>query len=196
VEHIGGYVLVGGRSKRFGQDKALLEIEGKPMALRAAAALQPVTATVTLVGSPEKYTRLGLRVISDPSEDVGPLAGLLAALEDTLHAWNLVTACDMPFLRSEFLAFLVQQAQQRRADVLLPLGPEGLPEPLCAAYSRGCRHEIRRQVERGTRKVTRAFENLRVEEVPANDYARFDPDGRLFTNLNRVADLETAGLEG
>ena len=98
-----GYILVGGKSSRLGRDKALVKVGGAPLVLRVANALRPAVDTVTLVGSREKYRQLGLRVIPDAVTGFGPLAGILAALEDTLTRWNLVVACDMPNLTQAFL---------------------------------------------------------------------------------------------
>ena len=50
--------------------------------------------------------------------------------------WNLVVACDMPGLSAEFLAGLVEAARPRRPPHLLPAGPGGHREPLCAVYHR------------------------------------------------------------
>jgi molybdopterin-guanine dinucleotide biosynthesis protein A len=193
VPDVAGYILVGGKSSRFGRDKALVDVGGRPLALRVADALAPVTGAVTLVGAPEKYRHLGLRVIPDPLADFGPLAGILAALEDSKSAWNLLVACDMPGLSAEFLSFLLARARESQADVVLPVDAEDRPEPLCAAYALGSLEAIRRAVERGTRKVTAAFDGLRVQHLLPAEYFRLDPDGRLFTNLNSPADWEKLG---
>ncbi len=190
-----GYVLVGGKSSRLGIDKALLEFEGKPLVARVAEAVRAAAGDVTIVGSPEKYGHLGLRVIPDPVENFGPLAGLLAALEDSASPWSLVTACDMPYLDTDFLNFLFEEAQAAGTDVLLPVDASGNPEPLCAVYSLEALVTIRRHVEQGVHKITRAFEGLRVDELAPDRYARFDPDGRVFTNLNTLEDVRGAGFE-
>ena len=189
-----GYVLVGGKSSRLGTDKALLDFEGKPLAARVAEVVQAAAGRVTIVGPLEKYGHLGLRVIPDPVEDFGPLAGLLAALEDSESPWNLVTACDMPYLDARFLSFLFEEAEAARADILLPVDSEGNPEPLCAVYSSEARSTIRGHVEQGVHKLTRAFQGLRVDELVPHRYARFNPEGRIFTNLNTQEDVRGAGL--
>ena len=189
-----GYVLVGGKSSRLGTDKALLDFEGKPLVARVAEAVRSAAGRVTIVGPLEKYGHLGLRVIPDPVEDFGPLAGLLAALEDSESPWNLVTACDMPYLDARFLSFLFEEAQAARADILLPVDGSGNPEPLCAVYSLEARSTIRRRVEQGVHKITRAFQGLRVDELAPDRYARFDPEGRIFTNLNTLEDVRGTGL--
>ena len=189
-----GYVLVGGKSSRLGTDKALLDFEGKPLAARVAEVVRAAAGRVTIVGPLEKYGHLGLRVIPDPLEDFGPLAGVLAALEDSESLWNLVTACDMPYLDAAFLNFLFEEARAAGADVLLPVDAQGNPQPLCAIYSLEARPAIRHRVEQGVHKITRALEGLRVDELAPDRYARLDPEGRIFTNLNTLEDVQGAGL--
>ena len=113
-----GYILVGGKSSRLGRDKALVEVGGRPLVLRVTHAVQTAVDEVTLVGAPEKYGHLGLRVIPDHVTGFGPLAGILAALEDTSRPWNLVAACDMPNLTPEFLGFLLRRAAEEQAEIL------------------------------------------------------------------------------
>lgn len=205
-----GYILVGGRSSRFGRDKALLEIQGRPLALHLAdivgAAVdrgsrqssdrpeRGYVTLVTLVGPPAKYGSLGLRVIPDSVEGAGPLAGLVAALEDSSSAWNLVTACDMPYLHLEFLEFLFEQAEAGESDILLAISPLGVPEPLCAVYSLRAREALRGALERGTRKITDAFGALEVRWMLRAEYAHLDPHGRVFTNVNTLADWKTVNV--
>ena len=187
-----GYVLVGGKSSRFGQDKALLEWQGRPLATHLARTVQSAAGSVTLVGSVEKYQHLGYRVIPDPVDGFGPLAGLLAALDDSTSEWNLVVACDMPRLTPDFLGFLLSQARESAAEVLLPVDVDGMPQPLCAVYSLGVGNAIRRAVDSGVHKMTKAFESLRIMQLLPEQYQKFSPDGKLFTNLNLPQDFGVA----
>ena len=191
-----GYVLVGGRSSRFGADKALASWQRKPLALWVAEQVRAAAGPVTLVGDPEKYGGLGLPVIADPVEGFGPLAGLAAALEHSAAEWNLVVACDLPHLTPEFLRFLLRAAEAAGTDVLLPLDREGRAEPLCAVYAGRCRAAIGDAVRHGVHKMTDAFAFLRVRPMPFSEYATYDPDGLLFANLNTPADLAGARLPG
>ena len=184
--------MVGGRSSRFGSDKALALWEGQPLAARVAETVGSAAGSVVLVGSPEKYGRLGFPVIADAVAGFGPLGGVLAALEHSSADWNLIVACDMPHVTAAFLRFLLKTAAAGEAELLLPVDREGRPEPLCAAYRAGCRGAISDAVARGVRKVTAAFAALRVREMSFAEYAAFDPGGLLFANLNTPADLTSA----
>ena len=95
-----------------------------------AAAVARAAGNVTLVGHAE------LPAIPDRYPGEGPLGGILTALHHTSADWNLIVACDMPEVSAAFLAELLARAMRSRADVLLPCGPDGLPQPLCAVYHR------------------------------------------------------------
>ena len=191
-----GYVLVGGRSSRFGSDKALAPWQGRPLARWVAEQVQAAAGPVTLVGDPERYQELGLPVIADRVEGFGPLAGLAAALEHSSAEWNLVVACDMPYLTPEFLRFLLRAAEACETDIVLPLDREGRAEPLCAVYAGRRRAAISDAVRHGVHKMTDAFAFLRVRPMPFSEYAAYDPDGLLFSNLNTAADLAGVRLPG
>ncbi len=173
-----GYILTGGASSRMGCDKALLDWEGRPMTVHMASIVEPVTGPVTLVGSPNKYGHLGFAVIADKESGMGPLAGIRTVLENSTADWNLIVACDMPYLNSELLARLLHHAEVvGSADCLMPAG-----QPLCAVYHRRCLTEVDKALNAGVRKVWDGLSNLRVE--------LFEVDEPLcFQNINRPQDL-------
>src|SRR5579871_2614494 len=52
-----GWVLAGGASRRMGTDKALIEVNGQPLILLAAARAAEVCGKVSIVGDPARYAR-------------------------------------------------------------------------------------------------------------------------------------------
>ena len=184
------YILVGGKSSRFGSDKALIDIAGRPLALHLADVVSGAAGPVTFVGPPGRYEHLGLPRIPDIEPDVGPLAGIVAALEHTPARWNLILACDMPLLSTPFLDFLFTRAEIGGPDVVMPVSPDGRDEPLCAVYARTSASTLRREIEKGTRKITRAFAGMTVQRIPPGEYAHIDAHGRVFTNVNTLAEWE------
>src|SRR5437899_10964131 len=114
----------------MGRDKALLEISGVPLLVRTAGLIEPLVAAVTVIGSPEHYASLGLRVIPDAVTGVGPLGGIATALRFSASAWNLLLGCDFPYLTAKCLDWLMPRAPDSQAA---GLPPETLRarEPLC-----------------------------------------------------------------
>src|SRR5215470_9391742 len=115
-----GFVLVGGKSSRMGRDKALLELGSDTLAELVAAQVERAAGTVILVGNPDRYRHLPFTAIADGESEMGPLAGVVAALNYTMEDWNLIVACDMPAVSAELLTSLFEQAEASNPDVLLP----------------------------------------------------------------------------
>jgi molybdopterin-guanine dinucleotide biosynthesis protein A len=170
-------VLAGGKSSRMGRDKALLPFRGVALAAYVAAMVSEAAGSAVLIGDPQKYGHLGYPVIPDRTAGAGPLGGMETALSYTAADWNLILACDMPAISAGFLRALLDAAEGCGGDALLPAGPSGRPEPLCAAYHRRAAPTLRRALDRGVRKITDALAGL--DAVP---WAVVDPV--CFANLN------------
>ena len=188
----------------MGLDKALLEFGGVPLILHTARLLEPLVVEVTVVGSPSRYERLGLNVIGDeapaddnrikrgPQKSCGPLAGIAAALSATYSRWNLIVPCDMPYLSSEWIEWLLSRAMRSRGDAVIPRTERGL-EPLAAVYRRECGTQISAALGRGLLKVTAAVEELRAGHlVSPRDWAAIDSEGLVLRNMNAPRDYEDA----
>jgi molybdenum cofactor guanylyltransferase len=193
---IAGYVLAGGGSTRFGRDKALVEVGGRPMLERMVELLRRVTKEVKIVAAPNKYARFGVTMVEDQWPGEGPLGGIVTALEDAARSparpeWNLILSCDMPFLTPEWLAFLGERAVRSKAEVVFPHSASG-PEPLCACWQTAAAAKLRTGFESGVRKVTEGIALLRAEVLDAPDWRRFDSAGRLFWNMNTAEDYDEA----
>lgn len=194
-----GFVLTGGRSSRMGRDKALLELAGRPLALRTADTLRSLVDQVVLVGAPERYAHLGLPVLADRVAGKGPLAGMVTALAATAHEWNLVLACDLPYMETRALEVLLHLvASTPNVDAIVPRMEEGWPrlrrgwQPLCAVYHRRCLPAFERVLDSDHPKIARAFGDLRVRAVAAAELERFALSARMFKNMNTPEDYEEA----
>jgi len=188
--------LAGGGSTRFGRDKALVEVGGRPMITRMSELVRSVTGQMKIVAAPGKYDAFGAEIVEDRWPGEGPLGGIITALEDSAKSaappeWNLIVSCDMPFLTQEWLAFLGERAAKSEAQVVFAHSASG-PEPLCACWRTDAAAELRRGFERGVRKVMEGIALLRAEVLDGADWKRFDSAGRLFWNMNTAADYEEA----
>lgn len=154
----------------MGRDKALLPFRGGALAESVARAVEQAAGSVVVVGR----AALGAwPVIPDLYPGEGPLGGILTALRHTRASWNLVAACDMPELTPAFLAELLDAAEDSDADALLPAGPSGRPEPLCAVYHRRVLPSVEKAFRGGIRKVTASLEGLDALLYPVGEVAQF-----------------------
>jgi molybdenum cofactor guanylyltransferase len=198
---VAGFILAGGASSRMGRDKGLLDFGGIPLILYTARLLEPLVAKVTVVGSPSRYASLKLHTISDMDRmqalnrpgilGNGPVAGIATALAATHSRWNLIVACDLPYLSAEWLDWMLSRALRSRGEAVIPRTVRGI-EPLAAVYRRECLAPISAALARGVRKVSDAIAELRVEFVYPREWRRIEPNGLILRNMNAPGDYNEA----
>ncbi len=110
-------ILAGGRSRRFGSNKALAKVNGRTMIEHIIAAAAPLADELLISGNPHDLAFLGLPVVPDLHADAGPAAGLYAALRRSSHDKNLVLACDMPLIDRPLLERLVAVETNKEAVI-------------------------------------------------------------------------------
>lgn len=132
-----GLVLTGGQSRRMQRDKAALPYGGKSQLARAMDLLAPqVERAFVSVRSDQVHepSRSAFDTIADLKSDLGPIAGIHAALHaHPDRAW-LVLACDLPFLDPATLRHLIAHRDSARIATAYRSNFDGLPEPLCAIF--------------------------------------------------------------
>jgi molybdopterin-guanine dinucleotide biosynthesis protein A len=193
------FILAGGRSSRMLQDKSLLELGGVPLIVRTARLVKSLVSKVTVIGEPRTYVALGLTAIPDRvlnsekpgAPPLGPLAGIVTALSVSVTTWNLILACDLPYLTAEWLDLLLSKAIRSSADVVLPKSAKGL-DPLAGVYRRECRAQFSDAFALGVRSVIEALATVRVETIFESEWHELDPDHRVLKNMNGPEDYEEA----
>ena len=166
----------------MGVDKAFLTVAGMPMIEHVLRALRPVVRQIIIVtNSPARYRSYDARVVTDMLDQRGPLTGIYSGIRGSDSEYNLVVACDMPFLKPEFLAYLLEQAPGY--DAVVPVVGE-LIEPLHAVYSRKLLPVIEERIREDERKIQGIFARANVRYVTEKEISRFDPERRSFINLN------------
>jgi molybdopterin-guanine dinucleotide biosynthesis protein A len=158
----------------MGRDKALLPFQGRTLVEHVATQVEAAAGSVALVGEPSRYGHLGYPVVRDVLPGAGPLGGIYAALGASAAAWNLVVACDMPAIRAPLLEELLGAAETSGTDGLIPMGPEGLPEPLCAVYHADCLPRIKAALAGGVRKVMEGLAGAAILIYKPSDLTAFE----------------------
>lgn len=187
---VNGIILAGGRSSRMGRNKALLPLMGQIMVERIRQAMLPVVKEVILVSNePECYPDWQGPLVSDIIPRRGPLSGIHAGLSVSDCHHNLVVACDMPFVSTEYLQKLRDEAGN--FDVVVPQHGDYL-QPLFAVYSRNCIQPIENCLYQDIRKIIAFYPLVRVKFLPV--YRLGDPSEmeQVFFNVNTPADWRLA----
>jgi molybdopterin-guanine dinucleotide biosynthesis protein A len=186
-----GVVLAGGRSQRFGADKAFADLDGLSLVERTARILATVSDRVGVVANDEAgHASHGLPVRPDLLPGIGPLGGLHTAVswaaEEGLRG-AIVLATDMPFVPGGLLRLLARRLAVGAAVVPASRGPRGL-EPLCAAYGTGCLPAIEAAIKRRERAVISFFGDVDLSVVDLADVSSCGDPDVIFFNINRPED--------
>jgi molybdopterin-guanine dinucleotide biosynthesis protein A len=152
------------------------------------AELSPLTSDLLIVG--ERGYHAAARTIADVVPGCGPLGGLHAALTHARGDAVFLIACDMPYVTTAFIAYLLQLASE--ADIVVPRTERGY-HPLCAVYTRACLEPVARRLAGGQFRIRELVDDLRARVVTAEEIDRFGHRHRLLANVNTPADH--AGLE-
>lgn len=192
AERVSAAILAGGMSTRMGQNKALLEVGGKPIVERVLERVREVAGgdVMIIANDREPYEHLGLPIYADLLPRKGPLGGLYTALMHSGEEHTLVVSCDQPFLSVPLMSYLI--SQREGYDVVVPLNSWGYPQSMYAVYGKGCIEPIRRRLDADELKVIGFFFDVRVREVAGEEIDQFDPERLSFFNVNTPEDLEKA----
>jgi len=182
-------VLAGGKSKRFGANKLLYRIGGKPLIMYAIERLlqAEMIESVFLVTSEEnagKFRHLGFEVIMDELS-VGPIGGVYTALA---AGDVFIAAGDMPFIEPGLVDFIIERFAESGRMACVPRWPNGYIEPLHAAYSRRFRRVLARRIKNGSYELNRAVREADSCYIPIENLPERWKES--FFNVNRKEDLK------
>lgn len=184
-----GFILVGGASSRMGRDKAELTYAGHRSIERIAAELPP---PVTLVGGRHEYRHLSLKNVPDLHEHWGALGGIHASLAVAKQPWAVIVACDLPFVTRELFARLRSLADET-SDAIVPIQPDGRPQPLCAFYRpKTCLPETEKLVAQGEHTPRALLATVKTRWVEFRQLADLPGASNFFFNVNTPGDFELA----
>lgn len=183
-----GIILAGGKNSRMGTDKAFLKLDGKRIIDRILHIYRQLFPEIIIVtNDPLSYLEFSdASIITDIYKDKGPLGGIYTGLFYAKHQYVFASACDMPSLNRDFIAFMMGLAGHH--DVVVPEVPEGY-QALHAIYSQSCLPSIKRLLIMDKLKVTGFYRDMRVLTIQDEQIRPFDPDGLLFQNLNTPEDV-------
>ncbi len=181
-----GIILAGGKSRRFGSDKALFEHQGKKLIEYSIAALEPLCGQILLsTNEPEKYTFTGLPTVADLFPGCGPVAGIHACLEQSLSEHHLVIGCDLPWLNTRLFDFILQNSHN--FQVVMPRH-KGFKETMASYYHKSCSAALEKALLEKRYRIFDAILSLKTF-YPEIDNENFYTE-KLFSNINYRKDLD------
>jgi len=184
---ITGVILAGGKSSRYGTNKAFAKINGIPLIENVIRVMRSLFQDLVLItNTPDEYAYLELPMYEDLIEDLGPIGGIYTALNSITNDAGFFVACDMPSLNPGLIRYMVGIRDD--FDVVVPKISWKM-ETLHALYSRRCLPAVKRLIDLREYQTIRFFPVVSVRHVKENEIRRFDPELRSFFNVNRPEEL-------
>jgi len=188
IHGVTAVVLAGGRSSRYGENKALVTFQGVPLIERALHTMDSIFHRVVLItNTPDAYAYLRVPMFEDLIKGLGPLGGIYTGLQVIPDPAGFFVACDMPFLNPLLIRYMV--AIRNDFDVVIPR-VSGWVEALHGLYTKNCSQSIRELIASGTYQVFRFFQAVSVRFVDDGEVRQWDPDLKSFLNINTPDELK------
>jgi molybdenum cofactor guanylyltransferase len=177
-----GVVLAGGKSKRFGSDKAKFVYQGKMMMQWVLDSFENSSERFIITNQP--YTEFNIPVYPDIIQSQTPLSGIHSALVHAKHDWVAIAACDMPFLTKVYWQTLGSYCKNTQAVVVE--SEHGL-EPLAAFYQRSLLASTEHSLQQNQKAIHVFLQSSDATILQASDLNL--PDN-TFSNINRLEDVD------
>jgi molybdopterin-guanine dinucleotide biosynthesis protein A len=179
---------------RLGRIKALERINNQRLIERTIERLLPPAKTVLVVTSQEQFdiistSLLNVKVVIDLYPGKGALGGIYTGLACTDSFYSLVVGCDMPFLNSNLLGYMIECVAS--LDAVVPR-VQGMLEPLHAVYSKSCLGPIQGMIQEDRLEISHLFNLVKTRYIGEDELEKFDSQHSSFFNINTVADLRKA----
>ncbi len=197
-----GYILSGGRSSRFGSDKARHVVGGKTLLEHSAEVLSALCGEIAVVGHRAgEYEDLGFRTIADLHPGLGPMAGIEAASADAAERCAemfAVVTCDRVGLRPEWIDLLAARLDESPTHLAAAFRHADFWEPFPLACRPGIFGPLRQWLDAGKTRLWALLDECCIAvEIPAGFEAVVDANrpGDLRA-IGEKADALTAGVTG
>jgi len=186
--HVPAVILAGGASKRYGQNKALLEVSGVPLIDRIAEQMKNIFTRVILVTNQKKdFEYLELPMVEDIIKGLGPIGGIYTGLSSITEQAGFFVACDMPLLHKGLIRYMVENIDNHSA-VVPSIGK--FFEPLHALYARSCLGPIKGLIDHKRYQVRLLYDYVSVRYVKEDEIRIFSSPAEIFLNINTPEEFE------
>lgn len=189
--NICGVVLSGGKSTRMGTNKALLQLNDKPVVQGIVEELKKCTKEVVLITNDNEnvYDFLNVKQYKDRYIDKGPLAGIETALYNVNANIFAFAACDTPFINSKVYSELINQLDHY--DAVVPIYNKQI-HPLSAIYKKEVLIKVQEQLNNNNLRIRSFFNHINVKYVQEFNHIDDDVLYKHFFNMNNPQEYEQA----
>lgn len=187
---ITGIILTGGKSRRMGSDKALLDLNGKTLLEHSIDLCKPFCENILISSNNTNHSVSGFEMVPDEKPDCGPMGGIYTCLKKSKTDWSFIISVDSPFVEPTFITNVLNEIGE--FDAIIPIHSKG-KEPLIALYHKNSLVEIGKMMEAENFKMHNLINSINVKWIESANWIKKYP--KLFHNINRPEDLASLDVE-
>jgi molybdenum cofactor guanylyltransferase len=190
-KNITGIVLAGGKSSRFGSDKALAPWKGKTLLENAIQILSPLCQKVVISSNNPEYDFTGCEVWPDEFSIQAPMIGIYSCLKRSQTELNLILSCDMPLMVTELFFHLINHSNN--FDATVPSHHEKQTEPLCGIYKHRLIPVFEKFIKKENYSLQRLLKDSHHNTIVIYPELSFYHES-LFSNINTLSDFNNISI--
>ncbi len=177
------YILAGGLSRRMGEDKLFLQMGQTTLLARGIKTCRELFETVKIAGgTAEKFESFNCNVVVDFPGAKGPMAGIIAALQDCKEDSCFIVAADLCDLNGDIVRKLINGYNGQPYCGLLE--PNGI-QPLCGIYNKSALPHLLDKAKSGQFGLRIALSEMAYQGIGI--------ELDIWRNINRLSDLKLIG---
>lgn len=180
---IGGIVLCGGKSIRFGTNKGAYLFKQKELIYYSIDRLKKITNNITIVG-PKIISNSSIKHVQDIYANCGPMGGIHAGLTYSNHLKNIILSCDIPFLEFKYIDQLIKTNNNN--DIQIFQTPDQRLHPLIGMYSKKLISDLENSLLSGQFKLIDFIKNQKHSIIQLNEKDSI----KSFTNINYLHEIQ------
>ena len=166
---ISAFILIGGKSERFGSEKWRANINGKSVLDRIWDACMHFEERVVI--GKEKPKNFKKPFICDQLEIQAPINGLYTAIQHTEHDWIQLVSCDIPLIEADVFQMLWNSNAQE-SDIVIPFSNNRY-QVTCALYHKRTLNYLESAINKNNFSLLSLIKNLKITKVNFNSDKRF-----------------------
>lgn len=179
-------ILAGGKSSRFGKNKALEKINNFSIIEYVYNSVMEFSDEIIISSNTDDYSFLSARIIKDKFDNIGPISGVFSSLIESKNEVNLITTCDTPLLSREFYEYLLANSQS--FDVSNPIH-NNITEPVIGVFKKRLTSIIKSNIIKKITSPPKIFKQLKNQFIEIGPFLSFFHE-EMFRSVNTVEDYK------
>ncbi len=184
MEKITGIILAGGKSRRMGENKAILKIKNKTLIEMVFDQMKKVCDEIIISSNTNEYDFLKAKNIKDIYENIGGIGGIYSSLKNSNNEKNLIISCDTPFINYKFLEFLIKKSGNYEITICKY---ENQIQYLIGIYQKKNIIKIKEEILKKNYSLRKIISKFNCQIIEINSIMKFF-NKNLFANLNTKKD--------